>query len=185
VELLGSTFQTGIVQAGNQVRFEVFGHMSDTVGANQLVVRINVTQQATQIPVVLTANTQALDVAFRIQGAVSFSQPGAAGRGVVSPQGATSKNEASYFGGASDSLIVGAFIRFEQTDAFASTTLRIGGNVLADNAASPSTGLSQLVTNKDQNTTLLLGGQPVGISLATVVPANTTLTVQGGWMDCL
>lgn len=179
--LLTYTFPSAVVQAGNQIRFKIYGHINDAVGANTLNINLNVTQFTASVPVFIQPQTQGSDVAFEIVGDIAFSQPGISNRGVVVNQKAT----ASYVGGAESSLIVGALVKFTQTDTVFNSATRRGGAILSDIPSSPSTLLSVMATNNDANTTYLVGGQPIGISIGVVVPSNTTLTIQGGYLEVM
>lgn len=179
--VLDYTFPAGVIQAGNQMRYRVYGHMSDTLGSNLIVVRSVVTQLTSRVSAGVTPSTTAFDVAFVIEGAFSFSQPGAPGRGVVAP----GKAAPGYVGGAQDSLIVGSMVSFIQTDPGLNTASQRGGGILTDNPALASNGLSQMVTNNDANTFYLVGGQPIEISLSIAVPPSVTMTLQGGWLEAM
>jgi len=177
--VLGYTFPSGVVQPGNQVRWKIYGTYTNTNASGRHFQQYaGIVQGSTTYPitddVLLPGSTTGVIV---LEGAFTFSQPGAAGRGVVSNQKAQ-----SYVGSSGGSMVVSGYVSAMVTNGAYSTPPRISGDPLITVSGSQS----QIAANQDPNSTLVSpSGAPIGVSIELGTDSFVTFTIQGGWLEVM
>jgi len=180
---LSNVFPVGGLRAGNQIRFRLFGSVTNTGATPQaLVPIIRITQTASvQTLGFLSQTANAGTTAWEVEGGVTFSLPGAARERLTNGNRYAA---AARLMPVNDVLIVGGFLSLLQTDAaFNSGTAQAGGNILT---ASSGTTNSYLVSTIDpNNNTVRPASVPVAVSLEMDSGPNVSIVVQGGYMEAL
>lgn len=181
------TFPPQVVQPGNQVRFMLFGTVTNTNTSAEFFLPGVLVQQTAIVSQLGSSSSIAASstTSWTYEGVMSFSQPGPAGRGTLSFDAASGAQN-GYTGGASNtSLLIGGFSRFLQTDGTISTPFLAGGTMAAGATDARSTSSAQ----KDPNNNLLQGYQPVLIQVyiqgGGTSGSHLTATVQGGYLESL
>ena len=184
-QIIGYTIPPGVLKAGNQVRFHVYGTAFNSAGVTGafsplLSVTQSVPVQAVGAGWLIPAGA-GLPIAWEIEGQVTFSVPG-------NPISGTDKKYVSQAPkytaskGTNASLVVGCMLKRTLTNTAATAGNVVGGNPLSG----ASNQQSLLVTTLDPNASVTITpSQPVGITVVIVNDFNVSFTVQGGWMEVL
>lgn len=157
--VISHTFDANSLQTGNQVRFFIWGEITNTSGATRsfspsvYVTQASAIQSAGVLYQAPNGVTQ-----FVIDGAVSFSVPGPA---------QSNPND-------------------KRTNAESNgTVLAAGSLVRLQNRTAATTVAQDFSVVSDPNTLLIDGFHPVGVSVVVNTGSSLTFTVLGGWMEAL
>jgi hypothetical protein len=180
---LGNTFGTGTLRNGSQVRFRLYGCVTNTGATPQALAPIvRVTQNLPVQTLGFLAQTgNAGTTAWEIDGALTFSLPGAARERLT---GGNQYGASKSMAVAGDVLIVGGFLRLMQTtSSFNVGTSQAGGNILT---SASGTADSFLVSTNDPNMNAVRPGSvPLSVTVELDSGPNVSIIVQGGWMEAL
>ncbi len=183
--IIGYTVPPGVLRAGNQFRFHVYGTALNGVGLPGVFSPfVNITQ-TTQIQAVgagwqIPAGA-GQPIAWEIEGQVTFSAPGSAITG--SDQKFTTQVPSyTKSKGSNAGLVVGGMLKRTFTNTAANA-----GNVVGGNPLSGATNQQSLfVTTLDPNSaTRVNPTQPVGITVSVFNDFFVSFTVQGGWIEAM
>jgi len=180
---LSNIFPTGGLRAGNQVRFRLFGCVTNSGASPQAIVPIIRITQTLPVQTLgfLSQTAPAGTTAWIVDGTVTFSLAGAARERMTKGNQYAASSRVT---AVNDVLIVGGYLSLMQTNtSFNSGTAQAGGNILT--SASGTTN-SYLVTSIDPNNNVVRPANvPVAVSLEMDSGPNVSIVVQGGWMEAL